>query len=88
LTYLVLIVSFLRKALRLGVSQSVSQSLDRRLGGPQSWLGRGGEDKKIPAPAKNRTPVLKLIVYVLLFHLRSIYFTQHFLCSQTSWICE
>jgi hypothetical protein len=30
--------------------------LDRRLGGPQSRSGRGGKEKKIPAPAETRTP--------------------------------
>jgi len=35
--------------------------LDRRLGGPQGWSGRGGEEKKIPASARNRTPVIQPI---------------------------
>jgi hypothetical protein len=30
--------------------------LDRRLGGPQSWSGHGGEEKNFPAPAGNQTP--------------------------------
>jgi hypothetical protein len=34
--------------------------LNRRLGGPQDRSGRGGE-KKIPAPAGNRTPVVQPI---------------------------
>jgi hypothetical protein len=34
--------------------------LDRKLGGPQSRSGRGGEEKKktFPAPVRNRTPVV------------------------------
>jgi len=32
--------------------------LGRRLVGPQSWCGHGGEEKKPPAPAGNRTPVI------------------------------
>jgi len=36
-------------------------SLDRMLDGPQSQSGYGGEDKKIPAPAGNQTPVIQLI---------------------------
>jgi hypothetical protein len=30
--------------------------LYRRRGGPQSWSGRGGEEKNFPAPAGTRTP--------------------------------
>jgi hypothetical protein len=33
--------------------------LDRRLGGPQSWSGRGGEKKKVSAPAGNRAPLIQ-----------------------------
>jgi len=34
--------------------------LDRRLGGgPRSWSGRSGEEKKIRASARNRTPVVQ-----------------------------
>jgi len=36
---------------------------DRRLGGPQSRSGSGGEEKKYPiiAPARNRTPVTETV---------------------------
>jgi hypothetical protein len=34
--------------------------LDRRLSGPQSQFGRGGEEKKITVPAGNRIPVFSL----------------------------
>jgi len=34
-------------------------SLSRSLGGPQSRSGRGGEEKKIPDSAGNRTPVIR-----------------------------
>jgi len=33
--------------------------LDRRLGRPQSWSGCSGKEKKIPAPAANRTPIVQ-----------------------------
>jgi hypothetical protein len=32
---------------------------NRSLGGPRSRCGRGGEEKKIQAPAGNRTPVVQ-----------------------------
>jgi hypothetical protein len=32
---------------------------DRRMGGPQSRSGRGGEEKSITTPARNRTPVVR-----------------------------
>jgi hypothetical protein len=36
--------------------------LDRRLGGPQSRSGSGAEEKKIPAPPGNQTPVVQPVV--------------------------
>jgi hypothetical protein len=33
--------------------------LDRRLGGPRSQSGRGGEEKKTPAPTGNRSSVIQ-----------------------------
>jgi hypothetical protein len=33
--------------------------LDKRLGGSQSRYGRGDEEKKIPAPFGNRTPIIQ-----------------------------
>jgi hypothetical protein len=38
--------------------KSLWYPVDRRLGRPQSWSGRGGE-QKIPAPAGNRIPVVQ-----------------------------
>jgi len=35
------------------------QPLDRGLGGPQSRTGCGGEKKKVPNRAGNRTPVIQ-----------------------------
>jgi hypothetical protein len=35
--------------------------LDRRLGGPQSRSGRGGEEKKIPAPTGNRNLIVQTV---------------------------
>jgi len=35
--------------------------LDRRLGGSQSWSGRSGEEKKVPARVAKRTPVVQLV---------------------------
>jgi hypothetical protein len=32
--------------------------LDRRLGGPQSWSGRGAEEKNIPNPCQDSNPRL------------------------------
>jgi hypothetical protein len=32
---------------------------ERRLGNPQSQFGHSGKDKKIPAPARNQTPVIQ-----------------------------
>jgi len=37
-------------------------SLDRRLGGPQSWSVSGGKEKKIPTPTGNRSLVIQPIV--------------------------
>jgi hypothetical protein len=37
--------------------------LDRSLGGPHSRSVRGGEEKRIPASARNRTPVPQHIAY-------------------------
>jgi hypothetical protein len=37
---------------------SLRYLLDRRLGGPQSRSGHGVEEKKVPAYAGNRTPVV------------------------------
>jgi len=35
-------------------------SLDRRLGGPQSWSGYGGKEKNpIIAPVRNGTPTIQ-----------------------------
>jgi hypothetical protein len=34
-------------------------SFDRRLGGPHNRSGRGGEEKKFPAPADNQTTVVQ-----------------------------
>jgi len=36
-------------------------TLDRMLGRPQSWFGSGGKEKKIKAPARNRTPIIQPI---------------------------
>jgi hypothetical protein len=35
--------------------------LERRKDGPQSMSGRGGEEKKIPAPSANQTPAVQPI---------------------------
>jgi hypothetical protein len=37
----------------------------RRLGGLQSRCEQGGEEKKIPAPAEKRTPVVQFVVQSL-----------------------
>jgi hypothetical protein len=39
----------------LSQGKSPGYPLDRRLGGPQSRLGHGGEEKKFQPPAGNRT---------------------------------
>jgi hypothetical protein len=36
--------------------------MDRRLVGPQNRSGCGDEEKKIPALAKNRIPVIQIVV--------------------------
>jgi hypothetical protein len=36
--------------------------LDRRLGGPQSRSGGGGEGKETPVPSENRNPVVQPVV--------------------------
>jgi hypothetical protein len=40
--------------------------LDRTMDGPQSGYGHGGEEKKIPAPVGNRTPVVQPVAYLYL----------------------
>jgi hypothetical protein len=44
-----------------GDTSSPRFPLDRRLGGPQSRSGRGGEEYKILATAGNRTPVVQRV---------------------------
>jgi hypothetical protein len=39
--------------------------LDRRLDGPQSPSGRGGEEKKCPNKVKGKVKVQSIVVYVL-----------------------
>jgi hypothetical protein len=38
--------------------QVLQYTLDRKLGGPLSRSGSGGEEKKIPAPAGSRNPIV------------------------------
>jgi len=54
------VVSFTPQQLYLW-DRSLQIPLDRRLGGPHSQSGHGGEEKKIPAPAGDPTLVVQTI---------------------------
>jgi len=41
--------------------QSPWYLLDRSLGGPQSWSGCGAEEKIVPSPARNKTPIIQTV---------------------------
>jgi hypothetical protein len=47
--------------------KSPGYPLDRRLGGLQSRVGRGGEGKNMPVPAENRNPVVQPVAYSLYY---------------------
>jgi hypothetical protein len=71
--------------------KSPSNSLDRRLGGPQSWSGCGGEEKNSQLPPELEPPIIQAVAQRcatellswLLFHFR--YYIKvgqdNFLCS-------
>jgi hypothetical protein len=55
--------AFLTPALNGG--NSPPYPLGRRMSGPQSWSGRGGEEENIPAHAEYRTPVVQPVAHAL-----------------------
>jgi hypothetical protein len=52
------VVSFMPRPFYLW-GNSPRYALNTKVGGPQSRSERGGEKKKIPAPAGNRTPLVQ-----------------------------